>query len=187
MKNTDIELAEFDSQLKSVKNVQKGSISDLKKLLSKYDPLIRSLSYRAEISNTALTFEDMHSILTAKFWELTKNFDQKKGKHFASYIKEFLTFETSNRIRAFTSNKHKAMNEQVEFLDNSEQEEIPKLMLEDFVNLRKNNFSEEEWNYINLIKQNKSNNEIVELMNKNKVSVYSIRKRVVNKLKKNIS
>ncbi len=163
-------------------------------LLSKYKPLIKSLSIKlkTQYNQTPIQKDDIENILSFNFYDLTKKYSRERGMSFPSYIKKYLAFRGINYLKFYITNNHKSLNYSSNLEDNfmrgevnqNKEEESEKLLqyfedsIDDF------GFSEKEKYVFNQILKGKKLTEIGKEMNTSKQYVFTIKKRCIKKIEK---
>lgn len=177
-----------EKQQELINNIKNGDdCQSFKRLLDDYEPLIKSLSWKIcnTYKNTPITREDLENVLSFGFLDLTRNFDVTRGKSFPAYIKQQLLYKGLNYLRLYITNGHKTLNFSVDdtMLDRGEAE-VNQNDLIDF--LLDPSLDNVEYKVIESTIDGKHLKEIAEEMHKSKQTVYLIKKRAIEKIKKNI-
>lgn len=81
-------------------------------LVDEYQPLINSLTSLANLKfkSVPLDENDFRQLLVNGIRVNILNYDEDRGKRFASYNKQQLWFMLTNHVKKFMTNAHKAMN-----------------------------------------------------------------------------
>ncbi len=181
---------DFKRQLEYIKKIkEKDCQKSFSFLLNEYEPLLRSYAsfFSNKFPNIPMEKEDIMNELSFSFYELVKKYDEKRGKLFGSYIKEFLYFHGLTKIKVFINNKHKIMNHSYEY--KNEASIIDDKSAEDTLNNFDNlideaNLSKIELIVINGIMNGKSIKELSMEMGIKTKTLYSARTRARLKLNK---